>query len=213
MLVPAMTINEIRRDIDKDYPSVKSKASYMAHKVARIFGPGKDKNVVRFFEYCSFNKNKWIYKIQIHKKQEHFLLFTYYYNNKGLNAFSLLEPFDYLLHFTGHFFARYNQRLQLNLVQPNDIIRAYMEENSSYTFYKRKIISKGIVKIFCLTEKGIILGTQDDNTKVYHMNTFIPYFMLSNRKIKTIEEMMDCVIKMWNDSIRQKITMSVFKCK
>ncbi len=213
MLIPTMTLHEIRKDLDKDYPSVKNKAAHMAHKVARVFGPGKDKSVIRFFEYCSFNKNKWIYKVQINKKQEQFQLFTYYYNNKGLNAFSLLEQFDYLLHFTGHFFQRYNQRLRLNLVQPNDVIRAYMEENVSYTFYKRKVISKGITKIFCLTERGIILGTQDDNTKVYHMNTFIPYFMLGNKKIKVIEEMLNCLIKTWNDSIRQKITMSVFKYK
>jgi len=49
MLVPLMTIEEIRREINKDFPIVFRKMGYVAQKLKKKF--------VQFFDYYSKYKN------------------------------------------------------------------------------------------------------------------------------------------------------------
>ena len=45
MLVPSMNTEEVKKEIDKDYPVIFRKASYVAHKIYRLFTPAKNKTV------------------------------------------------------------------------------------------------------------------------------------------------------------------------
>ncbi len=208
MLVPSMNIQEIRKEIDKDYPVVFRKAGYMAHKIYRLFLPKKDKMVSRDFDYTSHNKNNWLYRVYIKNKKEFLQLMVYYYNAKGLCVYQVHPNSDHLLHYTSHFFHRYNERRRLNLIKPTDIIKAFMNDNNEYLIHKRKNIRPGVNKVFCLTDTGIILGTQDANEKVYHFNTFIPYTQLYKRQLSIIKKIFRYAQQTLQEAIKKQFSQN-----
>lgn len=188
MLVPAMNIEEIRKELNKDVPVLNRKMVYVAHKLLKTIKPARDKIITRVSDYFSGNKNKWLYRLSISQKKQEYFLLIYYYNAKGISAFSKVNNTDYLLHFTSHFFDRYNERCHLGLKDKIEIMKVYLSENGIYTFHERRQIANGIFKIYSLTQKGIILGTLDKNRKVYHFNTFIPLSLLNNKQMGVVSE-------------------------
>jgi hypothetical protein len=194
MLVPAMNIEEIRKELNKDFPVLNRKMVYVAHKLLKTIKPARDKIITRVSDYFSGNKNKWLYRLSISQKKQECFLLIYYYNAKGISAFSKINNTDYLLHFTSHFFDRYNERCHLGLKDKIEIMKVYLSENGIYTFHERQQIANGIFKIYSLTQKGIILGTLDKNLKVYHFNTFIPLNLLSKKKFRVVSESIQEII-------------------
>lgn len=181
MLVPGMTSEEIRHEVYKDYPCVYRKAAYVAKKVAKNFGPIKDKVIYRVFDYYSPAKNNWIYSLKITKTSSTTFMLAYHYNKSGLHAYGVFGDSDYLMHFTTHFFARYNQRQNLGLELRHDIMQQYAQSNFLYSFHKSEEIY-GQSKIFCITDTGLILGDKDDTTRFINARTFLPFRLLTNVK-------------------------------
>jgi hypothetical protein len=79
--------------------------------------------------------NNWIIFIQkspsvkkyINKKCISILAVTYHYCDKGLRAFYLAEN-NVIVGFNPHFFERYNERMNLNLHHPLDIVKAFFKK-------------------------------------------------------------------------------------
>jgi hypothetical protein len=205
MLVPAMNIEEIRKDLNKDYAILFRKAGYVAQKLLKVIKPAKDKVITRVFDYYSGSKNKWLYKLSISQTKQQAFLLAYYTGPKGLSAFSKLGTTDYLLQYTAHFFERYNERTALGLSDKTEIMRAYINDAETFSFHKRAQLKKGIFKIYGITQKGLILGTLDENLKVYHLNTFIPFALLNHRQSDLIfKGIKEVIAKIEN--IQPKIT-------
>jgi len=205
MLVPSMNFQEIRKEISKDYPLVFRKASFIGRKLYRLLSPKKDQTVCRTFDYTSYNKNNWLYRVFFKNKKEYYQLMVYHYNNKGLCVYQMYPENDYLLHYTSHFFSRYNERCALNLVKPTDIVKAFINDNCEYLIYKRKVLRAGIRKFFCLTSRGIILGTENEKEKIYHFNTFIPYSALYKRQIRIVKEIYHYAQQNLQEAIKQHV--------
>lgn len=197
MLVPAMNMDEIRKEVYKDFPCIYRKAGYVASKVLKNFGPIKDKVIYKAFDYCSPSKNKWIYSLKLSKSQTVIFLLAYFYNQSGLHAYGVFGDSDYLLHFDKHFFERYNERENLGLPLKHDVMQTFVKENFVYSFHKYGE-ENGVSKMFYLTEKGMILGDRDDSKKVINARTYLPYRLLTQKKVslacKGIKEMLDSII-------------------
>jgi len=184
MLVPAMTLEEIRREVEKDYPIVHRKSSYVSRKLQRLLRNAiRENTVVRFFDYYSKQKNNWIYKIELNKKLPQITFAVYYYGDKGL---TVIEPIasNIMLYCTAHFFNRYNERRNLNLIMPNDIIRSFMNDNVQFTFKRLEEIYPGNYTVFGTTDSGITLGTFNASTNLYKLNTFITRDMLRGDQVE-----------------------------
>lgn len=197
MLVPAMNMDEIRKEVYKDFPCLYRKANYVAAKVLKNFGPIKDKVICKAFDYCSPSKNNWIYSLKLSKKETIIFMLAYYYNQSGLHAYGVYGDSDYLLHFDKHFFERYNERENLGLSLKHDVMQTFVQSNFEYSYHKYAE-EKGISKMFFLTEKGMILGDRDDSKKVINARTYLPYCLLTQKKVSLvcqgIKEMLDSIL-------------------
>ena len=155
MIVPSMTLEEIRKEIEKDYPILIRKMTYVAQDLEKTEQSRQEKGFERFYDYCSKYKNQWIYRLHITKKVSECAAMLVYHSGKGHAAITASAEMSIIYH-TGHFFERYNERCKLGLKTINDIIRAYMSENNIYDFQRIEEIEQGIFKIFCLIQSGII---------------------------------------------------------
>jgi len=100
-----------------------------------------------------------------------------------------------IIYHTGHFFERYNERLNLGLKTIPDIIRAYMSESSRYEFKDIEDVSPGIYKVFCSISSGIVLGTLNKSLRLMKANTFIPNAMLSKNQHEIKNQCIDVLEK------------------
>jgi hypothetical protein len=195
MLLPTMTFEEIRKEIEKDYPILLRKMDYVAHDIRKKMGKdARKKGIVRYFDYYSKYKNHWIYKLYISKEEPEGAAMLLYHNGKG-HAGILLTNKMQLIYHTGHFFERYNERARLGLKTLNDIIRSYMDENTDFQSREIEEIAPGIFKIFCVIPSGIILGMLNKPLMLLKANTFLSNDMLSKNQIELKAQILNVLEK------------------
>ncbi len=183
MLVPSMTMKEIRKEIEKDFPSVIHHASVVQDNLMKNHRQLFNRRIVHVGDMVSNQKNNWIYKIVLKRKLQTTNFLAYYFNDIGLSAVEATVG-PYMLFFTTHFFKRYNERLKLNLVNPYDILHHYMKWHSVYQFKTVKKITENLVEVFGVNEQGALLGTLDTELNFYKINTFITNEMLKGEQME-----------------------------
>jgi len=189
MLVPSMTLAEIKKEIDKDFPIVRNKGIYVQRKLLHDLKPHGSDKIVRYLDYVSKYKNNWIIRFGLSKKDSKMSQMVWYHNEKGLAAISIADNGAWLCYHTPHFFRRVNERLNLNLSRPQDIIRRFMDENDRFHVEILEEFGEGLFTIFCATRSGYILGVEDDNNHFFKMNTFITHDMLKGSQRSLAEEL------------------------
>ena len=198
MLVPSMTMAEIRKEMEKDFPILQRKSLYMIQDLSRARKKSENKSYFEVNDYLSKYKNKWLYKIAFNAKVFHTAYLAYYYNDIGLVAIEPLPSHNYLIFYTTHFFKRYNERLHLNIVKPYDILRHYVEKHMSYNIKPVEELSQGMKKVFGISSEGILLGTYNDELRFYKMNTFLTSEMLKGNQIEeknVMQQLLDKHVK------------------
>jgi hypothetical protein len=189
MIIPTMTLEEIQKEISKDFPILDRKVNYVIHDlIKKLSKDAKKRGFVQFFDYCSKYKNNWIYRVSIKKKESGFEAMLLYHSGKGHAAIAVTRELNLIYH-TGHFFERYNERCKLGLKTLNDIIRAYMNENNIYHFEEGEEIAPDIFTMFCVIPSGIVLGTYNKKLDFVKANTFVPNDMITKKQRELYEEL------------------------
>lgn len=124
MIVPAMNTQQLQQEYIKGYINLNRKVSSFINKIRRQVKGNTQKFV--FYTYKDPQKNNWGSHIIVGKKQyvlNAFLLF----NDpvKGKCAMNMNLKTGAINTFTGHFFKRYNERLQLGYKETIDSMQHF----------------------------------------------------------------------------------------
>jgi hypothetical protein len=194
-----MTLEEIRKELEKDYPILRRKMNYVIHDLEKKLSKEKKKEgFVRFFDYCSKYKNNWIYRLHITQEILEGEALLLYHNGRGHAALQVTLDDD-IVFITGHFFERYNERCKLGLKTIHDIIRAYMNENNVFDLQEVEEIKPGIMKIFSVIPSGVMLGMYNYHHKIIKANTFLTNDML-NKNQQELEFAIKFELEKYNDT-------------
>ncbi len=184
MLVPAMNLAEIRKEIDKDFKIVVRKSNYVMQDIIKENKPLRSKRIIKVFDYLSKHKNTWIYKWDLDKKSCVPNYLVWYYGDRGLTAIEAFTTGDALLYYTSHYFKRYNERLNLQINDPKTLLHTFMNNHIAYMFQYLEQVSPGVWKFFAVTKNGVALGTYIKSLNYYKMNTFITHAMLKGNQLE-----------------------------
>jgi len=87
-----MTLEDIRREIQKDFPIVKRKSIYVCQKLEKQYAQSlKEKQMALHYDYHSKYKNNWIYLMRLVKKKSTISYMVYYEGHRGLTALMPVE--------------------------------------------------------------------------------------------------------------------------
>ncbi len=177
-----MTPEEICNELKKDHDyTVKGRLSNALCRYDRARRRRKISNQREYYWYYEFKTptmNDWVMsfcKAPISKSYKGIETVCYdafccYYTSIGLRVFNMTADGDILV-FNSHFFTRYNERLNLNLVRPLEKVKHFFANNASLRTIK--LPKKGRDYIIGIVKDGFILGEiQNDVWTVY--KTFIP---------------------------------------
>lgn len=187
MLVPAMTLPEVRKEVLKDLVIVKRKIIYVSQAIIKEARKHHLKTHERYMDYVSTQKNTWIFHFRYSHKEVYIGTIVYFYGVNGLAALTIDMKEEALHYHTGHFFKRYNERRNLGLVKPEDIIRVYIKDNTQISYQPLEKIATGLQTIFGLISTGIVLGYKNSNINMLVLNTYITHEMLKGQQL-TMED-------------------------
>ena len=184
-----MTLEEIRREIEKDYPILLRKMGYVASDLGKKLSKEvKKQGNFYFYDYVSKYKNHWIYRIKANIKGPVYNAIMLYHNGKGHAGIIPSVDMD-ITYLTGHFFERYNERRKLGLKTLREIICAYISEVDTFKFQEMEEIDEGIFKIFGMIPSGIVLGMFNKPLMLVKANTFVANETLTMNQKELMEEL------------------------
>jgi hypothetical protein len=201
MIVSSMTYDEIRKEIQTDLVSVRRKAKYVEAELEKKMKRNKLKTLSHIYDYNSPNKNKWIVKMEIRTKNVALTFLTYFYLDNKIVAIQVINN-PFLLYYTSHFFKRYKERLKLDIIKPEDIIRKYLSDSTNFIPKVLEIVDINLFKMYILCGQGTILGTLHLNSGICKMNTFLSEDMLKSDQVEMEMEMKRRLAKYNKDSGR-----------
>ena len=182
MIVPSMTLTEIRRELYKDVPILKRKIIYVTDDMKKHLTKQSTATLYeRFFDYNSKYKNQWIYRIGFLNMKTNNSMILMFHNGKGHAGIIVTSELQLVYH-TAHFFQRFNERCNLGFTDYKDVVHAYLHDNSRLQFTTLDQIEPGVFTIFSVINKGIILGTFNSGIDLVKANTFLPNHMLNKNQ-------------------------------
>ncbi len=184
MLVPAMNLAEIRKEIDKDFEIVVRKSLFVLKDLKKEHAPLRQKRIIKVYDYFSKFKNNWIFKWDVDKKVTLPVYLVWYIGDRGLTAIQTFPNQRGLFYYTSHYFKRYNERLNLEINDPKKLLHIFMQNHLAYTFQFLEEIAPGVWKFFAYTKNGVALGTYIQSQDYYKMNTFITHDMLKGNQLE-----------------------------
>lgn len=188
MLVPSMTNLEIYAEILADSPSVfKIFTTKMHYETLRM----KRTNNFKWVETLhikSARKNDWSIVINIQNGVSEINYYIKAYNKKGLVAYSviMIEEIPLVIQFNTHFLTRYNERMQLQLTKPDQILKLFFKKNVCITPACSEMEEqKETMSVISLPE-GMGLGRVMTDAPIVEMKTFIAKGMLNKNQRELI---------------------------
>lgn len=191
MLVPTMNETEVYLEVAKDFVKVmqtsfeRLKQTYDRDR--RRGGVKRDSAFPKDYSLKSHAKNPWLIFLQKDPGCEKYkgpesvqgCLVTYHYGKKGLTVYRAIEG-GYISVYWAHFFKRYNERMQLGITNPIDVVRTFFlrNMNADYTVY----LADGQIRSVGVTEEGFLFGSYFDD--FLYNKTFVSRNMLFKSQAK-----------------------------
>ena len=183
MLLPTMTNQEISKEIIKDYNAIWCSSTIdrllNEHKRERKrLKIGNDAEYTTVYEIKTNSKNKWIIiitKLTLYKTAgyENFTIFsfTYFYSDLGIRVFSCNDKYEIRV-FNKHLFARYRERMKLDIPDLKDIIKTFFIHNLSLKDnFLPEVDDKKPLQ--ALIKEGFLLGEFITEDRWFLYKTFI----------------------------------------
>lgn len=194
MFVESMTFEEIRKEFEKEKDVILRKVFYEGKRIAKLMRKTNMHSYNKYFDFYSPRKNHWYYQFTTHnnsKAELAFMLYCYFYTQRGYCVIYYLSQNDRLNLYSSHFFTRYFQRENLDKENPMDIIRIFSEDNVVSVTQTLEKVSDGVCKLFAQMKHGVGLGYIHSRINLHEYRTFITNDMLKGTQIelsKQIEE-------------------------
>jgi len=193
MIVPSMTLPEIRKALVADYDrELKVKMNAL-----RISSEGKwartgRKDFAETIQFTTQSGNQWRITVECKKGNIVTLPYLVAYDDKGITAWHFLAYFgsDRLMYFNTHFFKRYKERGKIGIEKPEDVVKHFFRKNI-VVFPSYYPMEDGTKQLFCSVFGGVGLGkfhNDADVGEIYEFKTFVDNSLLREDQKLQIQE-------------------------
>jgi hypothetical protein len=186
MFVESMTFEEMRKEYDKDMPSIKRKLAGHSDDVVKQMRKTNMKTFYKEYSWVSPLKNRWTYifnfNLDLNKNPKTFPLYCVFFTEKSYSVLSAAG--DHILaYFTSHFFTRYIEREGLQRYDIHEAVKTYMKRNPGLVIQKEKHLFDDRWSVFVQHKEGVAFGTEYEKLQFVEMRTFITNDMLKGNQI------------------------------
>ncbi|MBC8045836.1 MAG: hypothetical protein H7Y00_03520 [Fimbriimonadaceae bacterium] len=207
MLVPNMTLHEIRNAVINDYvQEIKNKL-----ELIKITYPGKlmrngYKDIVETITFNAKSRNNWRITIVCKKGKLSSTPYLVAYDNIGITASHI--PYFYnpyrFMHFNSHFFKRYRERAKIKIEKPEDLVKYFFRKNFFLIpcYVPRE---DGTQQLFTPLADGVALGNYHPGSEIYEFKTFVDFSLLREDQKKQGAEILTDTIKDVENEMKRRL--------
>jgi len=190
MLVPTMTLQQIRKALVADYErELKGKL-----KMIEISSKGKwmrngRKDFAETILHTTQSQNNWRITIEYKKGVLTTIPYLISYDGTGITASHFMMGFgpERLVHFNTHFFKRFKERGKIDIEKPQDLVK-YFFRNNSLMLPCYFPMADGTNQLFCPLAGGIGLGRYYEEGNIHEFKTFVDNSLLREDQKQQIQE-------------------------
>ncbi len=166
MIVEAMTRAELTREVMKDFEKLRDTTELRLveqyDKERRKFKIDRQRTYSKMYPIKTGSKNTWLIFISKKPAAEKYndgdtvsvSYVVYFYTSRGLSVINV-SPTGFLDMYYAHFFKRYNERMNLGLSRPLDVLQHYFINGCNVVY---SIVNKGDAKnTIGISPEGILL--------------------------------------------------------
>jgi hypothetical protein len=193
MLVPTMTPEEICNEIYLDSIDIMRmfnvKATYTLKEKART----KNFRWVETIHLKSRKQNHWSIAVDFSESAQHCSFYLKAEDKTGLVAYSWFfkEKVPIIIRYNPHFFRRYRERMQLEEVNPHQIMKRFFKQNTAFTGHYSEKHENGTMMTAFRMKEGMGLGRTWADTHVIEVKTFLPHHMLSKSQAELANQLLN----------------------
>jgi hypothetical protein len=198
MLVPNMSLPEIRKSVFDDFTSeIKSKLQSL-----KVIQQGKwmrngRKDFVETIPCQVKSRNTWRITVSCGNHGVLAVPYLISYNNIGITASHIALDFDSmpLMHFNTHFFKRYRERGKISIEKAEDLVKYFFRKNAFLCpcYYPRE---DGTQQLFTPLKEGIGLGNYHEESGICEYKTFVDNSLLR-------QDQLDNIYQIWTDTLNE----------
>jgi len=199
MIVSSMSFDEVREKVLKEIPEMQLRTMALFPEVKKQMLKAKMKKANICREIYSAAKNHYFvfYNFSGKHPDDAKISTTLHLNDdSGFRTISpmLMGTELSIQIFTGHFYKRYNERNNLGLIKPFDIIKHFHKQNQHYkNDYSEAAYPDGSLGVFSIIETGAMLGLHYRDLLVTVYKTFVDNKNFFNEQVKQRESLMENV--------------------
>ena len=209
MIIDTMTPDELSDEIYEDWriliTTTVPRLTLSYDRERRRSKIKKDSPYWKFYKVKTKKKNNWLLTISKATSDSNYKgissavgnQYCYYYTSIGLrvSSISVDEKFkpQGFIDYNSHFFTRYNERMNLRLVKPLDIVEHFFEHNGYWD--SRIIYREGKEFLLGLCKEGLMLGEKKANRQWFVWKTFITKNLMGNEQKYLEHEIVDTLQK------------------
>lgn len=197
MLVPAMSLPEIKKSLHIDYdPEIKNRIEIIKRTYQSKWIRNGRKDFVETVVVPVKSRNNW--RITIICRQDDVTTIPYLiaFDKHGITASHLCEiSNNHLMHFNSHFFKRFRERGKLEIDKPEQVIKSFFRKNQVlFPCYSAR--EDGCQQLFVPLHGGVGLGTYHPDTEICEFKTFVDNSLLG-------QDQCDEVNQIWIDVLSE----------
>lgn len=186
MIVPSMNLEEIFKEVMDDHISILKLFTVKLQIQAAVMKRTHNYRWVETLRIKSKRNNEWRVAINFRPGVQEVAIYVKAYDKSGLVAYSvnvLGDQIPLLVKYTGHFLKRYNERMNLGLTKPEEVLKHFFKNNTNIipSCSEEEMTDGGRLSFFSFPS-GIGLGRFYPEQLTVHIRTFIAGQTLSKNQ-------------------------------
>jgi hypothetical protein len=201
MIVESMNYEELEKEISRDFYKLRSttelRLSAQYDKERRKFKIDKSRTYTKIYPVKTAAKNTWLLFISKAPSKPRYRdaddatinYIVYFYNSKGLTVINRAS--EGLELFYGHFFKRYNERMNYGIDNSIDIVKKFFSQGGFGVYTKIKKGDK--THTIGVTRDGFSLGELQHNDRLLVNKTFVSRDLASNKQDELEQQLLQSI--------------------
>ena len=191
MLVPNMTWEEIIAEVNSDYIAMLQLMNYKIRNIGFRMQRLGEVSFTETFHMKSERMNDWTIILNITPFNKEFSFFLKSYDRHGVVAYRIAMEGDgfILIKYNSHFFRRYRERMNLDIVKPEQVMKHFFKNNMDEKHATSDEHENGARLAFFSYPNGMGIGRFDAQKNVVHMKTFITKELFNDQQKRMFEFM------------------------
>ena len=186
-----MTWEEIIAEVNADFIALLKVMNFKIRNIGFRMQRLGETRFVETFHMKTDRMNDWTVILHVSPLKSEYCFYLKSFDRHGIVAYKIAQEGEglMLVKFNSHFFKRYRERMNLDIVKPEQVLKHFFKNNIDEKHATSDQHENGAQLAFFSYPNGMGIGRFDAEKSVVHMKTFITKELFNEQQKRMFEFM------------------------